>query len=54
LDDRLDDRHKIKIGEPGYLLAAAEHGCQVVVSTAKIFKVRDHNFYYPVSITVVD
>ncbi|XP_065883057.1 uncharacterized protein [Dysidea avara] len=40
----LDDKHKIKIGEPGYPLAAAERGRRVVVSATKTFEVGDHDF----------
>jgi len=38
----LDDKHKIKIGEPGYPLAAAEQGRRVLVSTTKAFEVGDY------------
>ena len=46
----LDDKHKIKIGEPGYPLAAAEHGCRVVVSYTKTFETGDRDIL-KVSIT---
>jgi len=52
----LDDKHKIKVKEPGYLLAAAERGCCVMVSATKAFEVGDHNFSSvcnPVNITVI-
>lgn len=39
-----DDKHRIKVGEPGYPLAAAERGRQVVVSLNQSFKVSDHDF----------
>ena len=40
----LDDKHKIKVGEPGYPLAAAECGRRVMVSATKAFEVEDHDF----------
>ena len=40
----LDDKHKIKVGEPGYPLAAAEHGRRVLVSSTKTLEVGDHDF----------
>ena len=40
----LDDKHTIKLGEPGYPLAAAECGKQVLVSTKTKFEVGDHDF----------
>ena len=40
----LDDKHKIKVGEPGYPLAAAERGRRVLVSSTKTFEVGDHYF----------
>ena len=39
-----NDKHRIKVGEPGYPLAAAESGCQVVVSLNQSFQVGDHDF----------
>ena len=39
-----DDKHRIKVGEPGYPLAAAERGRQVVVSLNQSFQVGDHAF----------
>lgn len=38
----LDDKHTVKIGEPGYPLAACERGKQVLVSLKTKF--RDHDF----------
>ena len=40
----LDDKHKVKIGEPGYPVAAAERGRQVVVSKTDTYAVGDHDF----------
>lgn len=39
-----NDKHRIKVGEPGYPLAAAERGCQVVVSLNQSFQVGNHDF----------
>ena len=40
----LDDKHRVKIGEPGYPVAAAERGRRVIVSLQEQFKVGDHDF----------
>ena len=40
----LDSKHTIKLGEPGYPLAAAERGKQVLVSMKTKFQVGDHDF----------
>lgn len=40
----LDDKHRIKVGEPGFPVAAAERGRRVVVSMSKSFQVGDHDF----------
>ena len=40
----LDDKHRIKIGEPGFPMAAAERGRRVLVSMTKSFQVGDHDF----------
>ena len=40
----LDDKHRIKIGEPGFPVAAAERGRRVLVSMTKAFQVGDHDF----------
>ena len=40
----LDDKHKVKIGEPGHPVAAAERGRQVVVSKTDTYAVGDHDF----------
>ena len=40
----LDDKHRIKCGEPGYPVAAAERGRRVIVSLNEEFHVGDHDF----------
>ncbi len=40
----LDDKHRIKIGEPNFPVAAAERGRRVLVSRASSFEVDDHDF----------
>ena len=40
----MDDKHKIKVGEPGYPLAAAERGKQVIVAENEVMAVGDHDF----------
>ena len=40
----IDDKHKIKVGEPGYPLAAAERGKQVLVGSNQVMAVGDHDF----------
>ena len=40
----IDDKHKIKIGEPGFPVAAADRGKQVIVSRGATFAVGDHDF----------
>ena len=40
----LDDKHRVKVGEPGYLAAAAERGRRVIVSLQEQFEVGDHDF----------
>ena len=40
----MDDKHRCKIGEPGYPVAAVERGKQVIVSCNKSFVVSDHDF----------
>ena len=35
----LDDKHRIKIGEPGFPVAAAERGKQVLVGPGETFAV---------------
>ena len=40
----LDNKHRIKIGEPGFLVAAAERGKKVLVKVGSSFEVGDHDF----------
>ena len=40
----LDDKYRIKIREPGFPVAAAEHGKKVIVSLQKKFCEGDHDF----------
>ena len=40
----MDDKHKIKVGEPSYPLAAAERGKQVIVGPNQVMAVGDHDF----------
>ncbi|XP_065895962.1 uncharacterized protein [Dysidea avara] len=40
----LDDKRKIKIGEPGFPVAAAERGRRVLVKVGASFEVGDHDF----------
>lgn len=40
----LDDKHHIKISEPGFSVAAAECGKRVIVSIQNEFVVVDHDF----------
>ena len=40
----LDDKHRCKVGEPGYPVAAVERGKNVVVSKDTTFAVADHDF----------
>ena len=40
----IDDKHRIKVGEPGYPVAAVERGRQVIVSQTETFVVADHDF----------
>ena len=40
----MDDKHKIKVGEPNYPLAAAERGRRVIVGANQIMAVGDHDF----------
>ena len=39
-----DDKHSIKVGEPGYPVAAVERGKQVLVGLNEIMMVGDHDF----------
>ena len=40
----LDDKHKIKCGEPSYPVASAERGKKVIVAENQIMAVGDHDF----------
>ena len=40
----LDDKHRCKVGEPGYPVAAVERGKQVLVSLHRKLAVADHDF----------
>ncbi|GES82303.1 uncharacterized protein LOC111136195 [Rhizophagus clarus] len=40
----MDDKHRCKVGEPGYPVTAVERGRQVIVSKNKTFQVADHDF----------
>ena len=40
----VDDKHKIKTGEPGYPVAAIDRGKSVLVGNGKVFEVADHDF----------
>jgi len=40
----MDDKHRCKVGEPGYPVAAVEYGRQVLVAYNKSIQVLDHDF----------
>ena len=40
----MDDKHKVKVGEPSYPLAAAERGKQVIVGPNQVMAISDHDF----------
>ena len=40
----LDDKHRIKIGEPGFPVAVAERGRQILQAAGSRFLVGDHDF----------
>ncbi|KAI8517529.1 hypothetical protein Bbelb_035460 [Branchiostoma belcheri] len=40
----MDDKHGIKVGEPGYPVAAVDRGKSVLVSRDTVFAVADHDF----------
>ena len=40
----IDDKHRAKVGEPGYPVAAAERGRRVIVARGTSFQVGDHDF----------
>eukprot|EP00117_Sycon_ciliatum_P016059 scpid36605/ scgid15654/ len=40
----MDDKHLVKVGEPGFPVAAVDRGRSVVVGTTESFQVADHDF----------
>jgi len=40
----IDDKHRLKVGEPGFPVAAAERGRRVMVRAGTTFEVGDHDF----------
>ena len=48
----IDDKHCLKVGEPGYPVAAAERGKRVLVRAGTTFEVGDHDFTPSVSLVV--
>ena len=40
----LDDKHNIKVGEPGFPVAAVDRGKEVIVGSNSSFQVGDHDF----------
>lgn len=40
----LDDKHQMKVGEPGFPVAAAEYGKRVLVRVGTTFEVDNHDF----------
>ena len=40
----IDDKHRQKVREPGFPVAAAERGQRVTVRAVTTFEVRDHDF----------
>ena len=40
----IDDKHRIKVGEPGFPVAAVEHGREVILSKSETFVVGDHDY----------
>ena len=40
----LDDKHRMKVGEPGFPVAAAKRGKVVLVKVGASFEVGDHDF----------
>ena len=40
----MDDKHTMKVGEPGYSVAAIERGKPVLVANDTKFQVGDHDF----------
>ena len=52
----IDDKHRIKIGEPGAPVASSERGRQVIVCSGILLQVADHDFasYIPSVVLVCD
>ena len=40
----LHDKHRLKVGEPGLPVAAAERGRRVIVNQGTVLQVGDHDF----------
>ena len=40
----IDDKHRLKVGKPGFPVAAAERGRKVIVRAGTTFEVGDHDF----------
>ena len=40
----MDDKHRVKVSEPNYSVAAAERGKRVLVGQIEMFEVADHDF----------
>ena len=40
----IDDKHRLKVGEPGFSVAAAERGKKVLVRAGTTMEVGDHDF----------
>ena len=40
----IDDKHRLKVGEPGFPVAAAERGRRVMVRSGTMFEVGDNDF----------
>ena len=50
----IDDKHRVKGGEPGFPVAAVERGRQVIVSTNEVFCVGDHDSLVPSVALIVE
>ena len=50
----LDDKHKVKCGEPSYPVAAIERGKKVIVGDNQVMAVADHDFTKILIIPSVD
>ena len=49
----MDDKHSMKIGEPGYPVAAIERGKQVLVAKGTKMTVGDHDFTMLITPSVI-